>query len=160
MKVWSSSILFCCRQISTIQQVHITHLFQTCTADLVGSVYAERSSVLFRVRDDCACNAWPVFILFGLRNECWLPVWKVWDKDFFCKANDKWTGHEYLRFFCTRHHFCELSPLEPNSNFLNEKDAEKVGLGRLLSLWNVTMWVFANKSTVFTRISAALGQKS
>lgn len=33
-----------------------------------------------------------------------------------------------------QHHFCELSPLEPNSNFLNEKDAVNVDLGRLLSL--------------------------
>ena len=42
--------------------------------DLVGSVYAEHNSVLFRVRDDCACNVWPLFILFGFHKEFWLPV--------------------------------------------------------------------------------------
>lgn len=36
--------------------------------------------------------------------------------------------------FVQVHHFCEFSPLEPNSNFLNEKDAVNVDLGGLLPL--------------------------
>ena len=46
-----------------------------------------------------------------------------------------------------QHHFCELSPLEPNFNSQMKRTLLTLTWEGFYRLWNVTMLVFANTST-------------